>query len=549
MLADAGRSDHRLPARRRSAEAVLASLLATCTFPAIAHAGGFEIPDTGARAVGRGGAMAVGVEDLTAMHYNPGALAKQRGTNLLYNQNLTFHRASFSRVPLDPAVWGSDERFATVHDKKKLFPLGLFAVVGTDFGLKNWTFAAGIYGPSAVGSHDYPNYGPQSFQLTKMNILLAYYNLSAAWKWKDVFGIGATFQWVDLLQMKYALTVDGTASSQLHASPSADTNLITELRLKDHTAATALLGLWYRPHRRIELGASSRIVPVSLKARGGVAVDKDTLVTRDIKVELPLVLPANLRAGIRYIHEVERAGKTRRWFDLEADVVYENWSAIENFELRFDGAISGQELGTLKVPKKWKDTVSVRLGGDFIALPPYLTVRAGGFFESPTQAKQHSHLDFPAFMRGGVGAGLTAGAKGVYFTLGYMHVFQQTRSITEAEAQVFQQRPLAPCPAECGGFSGVPANAGTFRSSFDLLNLGLELRFAELLAGRKRKRDEAKSRRDASPVPSAPTAPRTNAPTKPVAPTPPSEPAEPESNDEPATAPDSAMDDAAAPPE
>jgi long-subunit fatty acid transport protein len=485
-------------------------MLAVGTAPSLTHAGGFEIPDTGARAVGRGGAMAVGVEDLTAMHYNPGALAKQRGTNVLYNQNLTFHRASFTRAPLTAPVWGVDERFARVEDRKKLFPLGLFAVVGTDFGLKNWTFAAGVYGPSAVGSHDYPDYGPQSFQLTDMSVLLAYYNLSAAWKWRDKFGIGATFQWVDMLQMKYALVVDGSAANNLHPSPSQDgTQLITKLNLKDHTAATALVGLWYRPHRRIELGLASRVVPVFLRARGGVDVDKSTLVTRDIRVELPLVLPATLRGGIRYLHEVEHAGKTRRWFDLELDVFYENWSSIKSFDLRFDGAISGQELGTVKVAKQWKDTVSVRLGGDFIALPPYLTVRAGGFFESPTQGKQYSHLDFPAFMRGGIGAGASAGAKGVYFTLGYMHVFQQTRTISESAAQVFQQRPLAPCPAECGGLSGVPANAGTFRSSFDLLNFGLELRFAELLAGRNAKREAAKAGRERAPAEkSTPAAPR-----------------------------------------
>ncbi len=470
-------------------------MLAACT-PALAHAGGFEIPDTGARSVGRGGAMAAGVEDLTALHYNPAALAKQRGTTFLYNHNLAFHRASFERAPLSSEVWGVDRSFARVEDRKKVFPLGLFAVVASDFGLKNWTFAAGIYGPSAVGKHEYPAYGPQSFQLTRMDILLAYYNLAAAWKWRDVFGIGVTVQWVDLVQMRYALVVDSAAVANLHADPDANsTQLETELRLKDHTAATALVGLWGKPHRRVELGLSSRVIPVFLKAKGGVAVDKPTLVTRDIAVKMPLVLPATLRAGIRYVHDVGEGAARRRWFDLELDAVYENWSSIKAFELDFDGAISGQELTDLRIDKRWRDTVSVRLGSDIYALPPYLTVRLGGLYESPTQTNAYTHLDFPAFARGGFGAGLSAGAKGVYATVGYMHIVQQTRVISESAAKVFQQRPLAPCPAECGGLSGVPANAGRFRSSFDMLNLGIEFRFAELLAGRKRKRDAAAGNR------------------------------------------------------
>jgi long-chain fatty acid transport protein len=485
-----------------------------------AHAGGFEIPDTGARAAGRGGAMVAGADDLTALHYNPGALARQRSTNFLYNHNLVFHRATFTRAPLTAEVWGEDRTFDPVENRRKVFPLGLFAVVSSDFGLRNWTFAAGVYGPSAVGRHDYPAYGAQSFQLTRMDVLLAYYNVAAAWKLRDVFGIGVSVQYVDMLRMKYALVVDSRAVPGLNPTPDdGGTQLETQLNLKDRTAATAQIGLWYRPHRRVELGLASRVIPVFLRPEGGVSVDRPELVTGDIRVSMPLVLPATLRGGVRYIHDVGTGAASRKWFDLELDVVYENWRSIKSFDLDLSGAISGQELSDLKIEKKWKDTVSVRLGGDFFALPPYLTVRAGGYVETPTQDPEYAHLDFPAFLRGGVGAGLTAGAKGIYGTVGYMHVFQQARNVSEAQGQVFQQRPLAPCPAECDGLSGVPANAGRFTSSFDLLNLGFEIRFAELLAGRKARRAAAKTKAaNPSPAP-APAATPEPAPAPGPAPT------------------------------
>jgi long-chain fatty acid transport protein len=494
----------------------VAAAFATALMSTTAYAGGFEIPDTGARAAGRGGAMVAGADDLTAMHYNPGALARQRGTTFLYNHNLTFHRATFHRAPLTEEVWGVDETFEPVKDRRKLFPFGLFLVVASDFGLKNWTFGAGIYGPSAVGRHDYPVYGPQSFQLTRMDVLLAYYNLSAAWKFRDLFGIGVTVQYVDMIQMKYALVVDSRAVDSLNASPDPEgTQLETQLNLKDRTAATARIGVWYRPHPRVELGVSSRVVPVFLRPEGGVTVDKPELVTDDIHVKMPLVLPATVSAGIRYMHE----NATRKWFDIELDVVYENWKTIDSFDLDITGAISGQALSDLSIAKKWKDTVSVRLGGDVFALPPYLTVRAGGYFETPTQDREYSHLDFPAFMRGGVGAGLTAGAKGVYGTVGFMHVFQRDQAIAESEGQVFQQRPISPCPEECDGLSGVPANAGTFTSSYDLLNLGIEIRFAELLAGRRaKKKAAAEPAPAAAPTKSTPPPAETAPATEPAAP-------------------------------
>jgi len=477
--------------------------------PARALAGGFEIPDTGARAAGRGGAMAASAEDATAIHYNPGMLARQRGTQLLYNHNLIFHGAEFTRAPLTEEVWGEDLEFGSVSDKKKLFPLGLFVVVTSDFGLENWTFAAGVNGPSAVGAHDYPEYGPQSFMLTDMNVLLAYYNVAAAWKLRDVFGVGLTFQWVDMIQMNYALVADTAVVTDLNPVPDAtSTQAETELQLKDHTAATALLGVWYRPHQRVEIGASSRVVPVFLRPKGKVAVDKDTVNARDVTAEMKLVLPANLRVGARYIHEVGEGEKRRRWFDLELDVVYENWSVIDSFDLKFTGTINGMPVQNLTIEKGWKDTVSVRLGSDIYALPPWFTVRAGGFWESPTQANSHSHLDFPAFMRGGVGAGFTAGGRGVYFTAGYMHVFQQKRDVSEAEGKVLQQRPLRPCPDGCGGLSGVPANAGTFKSRYDLLNLGIEFRFRELVGDRdeRERRRKAKRERDGEPAQESPSA-------------------------------------------
>lgn len=528
-------SGRRIPAHALALGVAIAGMSAGRT----AHAGGFEIPDTGARAAGRGGAMVAGADDLTALHYNPGALARQRGTNFLYNHNLLFHRATFARAPLTAEVWGEDRTFDRVEDRRKLFPLGLFAVVSSDFGLRNWTFAAGVYGPSAVGRHDYPAYGAQSFQLTRMDVLLAYYNVAAAWKLRDVFGIGVTVQYVDMLQMKYALVVDSRAVTGLNPTPDdSGTQLETQLNLKDRTGATAQVGLWYRPHRRVELGLASRVIPVYLRPEGGVSVDKPQLVTGDIHVSMPLVLPATLRAGVRYIHEVGEGANSRKWFDLELDVVYENWSSIKSFDLDLSGAISGQELSDLKIAKKWKDTVSVRFGGDFFALPPYLTVRAGGYVETPTQDPEYAHLDFPAFLRGGVGAGLTAGAKGIYGTVGYMHVFQQARNVSEAQGQVFQQRPLAPCPAECDGLSGVPANAGRFESSFDMLNLGFEIRFAELLAGRKARRAAAREKAK-TPRPAPAAAPASPAPAAQPAPEPGPEATEP-GPEAPAAAPETA---------
>lgn len=469
--------------------------------PSAAAAGGFEIPDIGARALGRGGANVVGVDDPTALHYNPGALAKLRGTRVLYNHSLIWHDTRFTRAPLSPA-WGDDAgtTFGTVRNGEKLFPLGVFGVVSSDFGLDDWTFAAGVYGPHAVGKHDYPEYGPQSFMLTDMSVLMAYYSLAAAWKHRDVFGVGITAQYVDMLALDYALVIDSTFTEGLDPLPSdASTQLTSKLQLKDRTSGTAIVGLWYRPHRNVELALAGRVVPVFLKAKGTMEVDKPTLVTDDIRVTMPLTLPAYLRGGLRYIHQAQG----RESFDLELMAQWENWSVIDAYDVQVSGQISGQDIQDLRLGKGWRDTVSVRLGGDVHVIPRHLTLRAGGYFETAATPEVFSHLDFPSFMRGGLGAGLTAGGRGIYGTLGFLHVFQAAREVDELGGKVFQQRPVRPCPDQCGGASGVPANAGRFTSRYEILNLGIEVRFAELLGKR---RDGADRRTKASPsIP--PTAP------------------------------------------
>lgn len=465
-----------------------------------AQAGGFEVPDMGARALGRGAANVVGVEDGTAIHYNPGALAKMRGTTVLYNHGFMWQHTQFSRATLSER-WGDDAgtSFDPVSAENNLFPILGTLVVTSDFGLDNWTFAAGVYGPNGFGKQKYPSYGPQAFMMTELDVLLAYYTAGAAWKWRDVFGIGAVVQYADLIQLNYGVLSDSAVTPGLSPVPDPEsTQLVTTIELKDRAAATAQLGAWYRPHQRLELGVSTRFVPVYFKPKGGVAVDKDTLVTEEIKVGMDLTLPVIVRGGIRYIHDTGN----REWFDIELDAVYESWSMLESFDLDVDGQLNGQDLQELSIAKNWKDTLSVRLGGDVHPLPPYLTLRTGAFFETAAAPENFSSIDFPSFRRFGVGGGFTAGAKGIYATVGYMHVFQEDRTVSEEFGKVFGQRPLRPCPDNCDGLSGVVGNAGTFQTGYDLLTIGIDVRFRELLAGRRAKKAAAQPQ-PAAPQPAA----------------------------------------------
>ena len=72
-------------------------IVAIAAWPARALASGFEIPDNGTEALGRGGAFTAKADDGTALEYNVAGLAQQRGTRLLLDANLWLSSYSFQR--------------------------------------------------------------------------------------------------------------------------------------------------------------------------------------------------------------------------------------------------------------------------------------------------------------------------------------------------------------------------------------------------------------------------------------------------------------------
>ena len=66
------------------------------------RAGGFEIPDNGTEALGRGGAFVAKADDPTAIDYNPAGLAGQRGTRVLVDGHIINSSYSFKRFGAFP---------------------------------------------------------------------------------------------------------------------------------------------------------------------------------------------------------------------------------------------------------------------------------------------------------------------------------------------------------------------------------------------------------------------------------------------------------------
>lgn len=118
-------------------------------------------------------------------------------------------------------------------------------------------------------------------------------------------------------------------------------------------------------------------------------------------------------------------------FDLELDFTWANNSAVDSFEVRFP---SGQDRILVKgvgtsvpdnadIPRKWKDVMGVRLGGDLNILRSRLALRAGAFFEPKGQTDDYLALDFNLAERIGLSGGATVRLGPVDVSAAFQHTF------------------------------------------------------------------------------------------------------------------------------
>ncbi|MGB0588552.1 MAG: OmpP1/FadL family transporter [Myxococcota bacterium] len=461
-------------------------------------AGGFEMPDNGTRALARGGAFTALADDLTAIAHNPGALIKLRGSSVLLSNHVFFVHERFTRA----ATFLEEDRFANaelygltplekVQNEAPIFPLGPFLAAGSDFGLEHFVFAFALYAPNAAGGAKWPVTGGQRYMLTEMESILFYLTGSMAYGFRDTFGVGLSAQVAMAPSMRMQMVIDGSPNATNTLNPYASANDVEAiLEVSDLFSFSAILGAWWRPTESIEIGVSGRVVPVMLDASGDFQLQsvpspqtqfsEERLEVTDSSSRIEMMLAPTARLGVRYRY----VDDGKEIFDIEADLVYEAWSVMDAMDVELNGIINlfggDKDTPDTTIPRQWRDTLSARLGSTVRFLEGG-SVSLGAFYETGAVPPNYEHIDFMSFARAGVSVGFGVELGMFHLQTAYMHVFQETRAVSEALGKVYQQRPLSPCPDDClrdtEGISGVPVNAGIFESSYDIFSLSVETKF------------------------------------------------------------------------
>lgn len=506
-----------------------------------ARAGGMEWPDNGTRSLGRAGAFTAKADDPTAIVLNPAGLGFQRGYSLTFDSNLVRQDVCVKRAGTYPGTAGpytyAGQPYPEVcRNLKGMFYIPMVAAA-FDFGLKNWTFAIGGYGPHAVGRREFPMSvtvqdtdgrnvrapGPTRYDVVDLNVVVFFITFAAAYRPVDWLSFGAA------LQIVYA-DVDYSVFVPLTPDYDPDGDILFHIHTKG-IAYTGLLSVLANPWAGLYLGASVRLpvradtkgdawvnMPASYASMGSVIewgrpcddASQGNWCPTKHKSGLVTELPLALRTGIRYAWKMKGHKGAPDLVDVEFDLVYERWSAIKSFDTQLNARmLSPEPMEVFALPHHYQDVVEYRLGGSFTVPQQigggWLTFRLGTYYGNDASPLEYTRLDYAAWARVGVFAGMSYRIMGMDLHLGFTYIwngtgerwkpwsFKTKRQVDHSCLKPINAFAFDPSdPARCADPATFPESTdmsrGSYRGSFVALSLGLTVRFDELVREIKKRR-------------------------------------------------------------
>jgi long-chain fatty acid transport protein len=348
----------------------------------------------------------------------------------------------------------------------------------------NLAIGVAIVAPHASGSNSWPEQldytnafnfpstqpSPQRYLLVSSNALILFPTVSVAYAPTDYLSFGAGFTWgigtVDFTNFSQATSPKPAAGM---TGDMASNDVKAQLKAKDLFIPGFVLSALWMPASRFDVAAWFKWSD-ALKADADLRLEalywkpsgqRNATACADMMNSNPscnvttvaaagtvkFQVPMEAKIGFRYHHPRQdpqlpgwastpgrkvRDPMSEDLFDIEVNFTWANNSANQDLQLGFkpgikinDGSMAG--VGELpsnaNIPHQWKDVVGVRLGGDFVAVPNRLAIRAGGFYEIKGQDDKYLNIDFNLAQKAGVSGGATVRVGPVDISVVYQHTF------------------------------------------------------------------------------------------------------------------------------
>jgi len=495
----------------RHAHIVLAVLLV----PATAVAGGQFAGDNGSQGMQRAGAFAAKADDATALYYNPAALYKASKRELFVGVNVVSFHQSFDRAGQYEGAIGADgnrpaydgDAFPRVQHKAEAQPIPFIAFT---FPMDKFALAFGVFAPHGYGKRNYPDQvrtrsgqmapAPQRYDTVQQSGVIAFPSVGFAYQLSPEISIGGRFSYgfAELQTRRFAQGVPNKSET-----PGQDTD--ASVVVKDEEIMTYGLGFHYHPSPSFEF-AATYTAPIEIDARGTTAptlgsdlanavpgmvteivpvADADARCATGgavgaIKTCVDMSLPQTATMGMRWIR---RDADGTELGDLEFNVRWENWAAVDEYRVLMDGrnsAVDGPVNETIG-KHGYQDVYSVRLGGStrYSRGDGFLEIRYGIAYETAATPVSWTRLDVDAGERFTAAAGISLPVGSMTLDIGAAYIDTATRIVVHEQVinkdnvgdrvQPDVSAPLLPADQQ----PYHPFNEGTYQSHYWVGSVGL----------------------------------------------------------------------------
>ena len=502
---------------------LLSGLLAWPCLPSPVSAGGYEYPGGSPRGLGRGGTGFARGDDSMMAFLNPAALGSMP-SQFIIGSHIAFIRACVDRTGNYDPSWTAGGATDIPHgnvcngdsagDRMTFIPqvagtFRLHKMVGMALGIDPpLSFREMRYGQQtgSVNGNDVPGFinssdgkngvlpSPLRYMLVADNVVVVYPTIAIGVKPVDWFQFGVAFA-AGFAHIKFnnytRFQITGAAGN----GENEENDTPTRVRVTDGFVPRLTGSVHFIPHDSLDIVGGVRY-DGDVKADGQTKALVSTLGEAKGTVRYTAPRPMWIMFGLRYANRItprakladatNKSGATddpmvNENFDIELNVTYERNSEVKDHifasgELNVFPPGGGAPTITIdpfetRIPHRWKDQVSVRLGGDWNPMPGKLAVRLGATYETLGFRDGFGFIDYYPMQRFGIHTGLSGRIGKVEMSLGYAHFFHTDFNNPNGEwRQVVID---LDGPRE----DGLVVNSGKYTAGFDIFTWSLRVIF------------------------------------------------------------------------
>jgi len=392
-----------------------------------ALAGGYAIPHQTAKAVGMSNAMTAGVNDPSAVYYNPAALSEIDGNQVVGTPTYINFQSDVQNSGRKSVNRSVDHFLPTLF--------GNFRIPESDF-----TIGLGFYSPFGL-STSYDDDAFTRYAVIDAELSPYYINGAVGWRPSDIIAIGAGVSYIGAFtNLSRAIFLGAFSDARAKITGRTQTATFNLGLLLKHPNLPLKFGLTYRGRAFLDLKGAD----VKFQDSATLGGTQFRTKVSDGSIVLPMVVSAGINWQIN-----------PKW-SLEFVYDWTKWNDLQQFRFTFEdplpalgGTIFEFDISELVISADWKNTSTLRLGTHFQLNQSWDFLAGIAIEETPIPSSTLSPLVPGAdilTLNGGVGYTW----RKLTLTFSYMAVFYQDREvqndILEAEQTLIPAQPFTPGP-------------------------------------------------------------------------------------------------------